>query len=408
MSIASTRPESKITAWFRALHRVVIHGSYRPEVDGLRFLAIAFVIVGHLMEHVVHEVGRARALTASEDLLARLLPAAQTGVLLFFAISGYILAAQFKRRWLRKERLAYGAYFHRRLVRIAPPYLVVLVLGNIAILIAPSLSKASGGDFFPHLVASVLYVHGIVFGELPRGFPPGWSLEIEVQFYLVAPFLFFSYFRFRPRGREIISGVITTILFACWMVAGQYVFGEVGRYYFAFPKFLGFFWIGLWLADLYPDAVTDRPAAFGVIDVLGLLGLTLLGALGTLTHFISSWNVVAAVEVARMLAVLLVFFAAIRGQFFRRLFSIRPIAFLGSACYSFYLVHLQIVQIMTTVLVKVIGAHSVGGLYCLLLLVETPIIVLAGLIFYGLVERPFQLGDPLSIFRRTTPLESSR
>lgn len=408
MSSASVRRESIITAWYRALHRVVLHGSYRPEVDGLRFLAIIFVIVGHLMEHVVHEVGRVRPLTASEGLLARLLPAAQTGVLLFFAISGYILAAQFKRRWLRKERLAYGQYFHRRLVRIAPPYLVVLILGNLAILVAPSLSKVSGGNFLPHLIGSMLYVHGIVFGELPRGFPPGWSLEIEVQFYLVAPFLFFAYFSLRPRGSEFLIGIITTILFACWMILGQYLFGEVGRYYFAFPKFLGFFWIGLWLADLYPDAVTDRPGAFDPIDALGLLALALLTAFGTLTHFISNWNVVAAVEVARMLAVLLVFLAAIRGQFFRRLFSLRLVAFLGSACYSFYLVHLQIVQIMTTVLVNILGAHSVGGLYCLLLLVETPVIVTAGLIFYGVIERPFQLGDPLSILLRKKRLQSSR
>ncbi|WP_206245195.1 acyltransferase family protein [Novosphingobium terrae] len=399
MTTALHNLKSSLRTSIRGLQRVILHGAYRPEVDGLRFLAIAFVILGHLMEHVVLEVGRSRALTSTEIFAARLLPAAQTGVLLFFAISGYILAAQFKRRWQRNERLDYGTYFKRRIFRIAPPYLLVLIAGNLAIQVVPSLGKAGNDQAASHFVASVFYVHGLIFGALPRGFPPGWSLELEVQFYLIAPFLFFAYFRLRPPGRNILAGFLTTIGLTAWIFLGQYFFGEMSRYYFTLPKFISFFWIGFWLADLHPNPVENMPKSFTLLDVIGFLSLSLLALLGTITHFISHWNVVALVEFSRMVMIFLTFFAAIRGQFFRRMLSSPTIAFLGSACYSFYLIHLPLVQIMTMKLVPFFKGQSMGEIYGILLLVETPVILVVGLIFYTLIERPFQKGISLTMMR---------
>ena len=41
----------------------------------------------------------------------------------------------------------------------------------------------------PHFWASLFYVHNLVFADMSRVSPPTWSLEVEVQFYLLAPLL---------------------------------------------------------------------------------------------------------------------------------------------------------------------------------------------------------------------------
>src|SRR2546421_3270894 len=41
----------------------------------------------------------------------------------------------------------------------------------------------------PHLRASAFYVHNIVYHEFSSINPVAWSLEIEVQFYILAPLL---------------------------------------------------------------------------------------------------------------------------------------------------------------------------------------------------------------------------
>jgi peptidoglycan/LPS O-acetylase OafA/YrhL len=102
-------------------------------VDGIRFIAIASVFLFHVTRLLYDEYpanrvtpfGRAEA----ADVVGRFLREGRLGVMVFFALSGFILAMPFVAARLGEGRpVSLGAYFLRRVTRIEPPYLVALAL----------------------------------------------------------------------------------------------------------------------------------------------------------------------------------------------------------------------------------------------------------------------------------------
>jgi peptidoglycan/LPS O-acetylase OafA/YrhL len=69
-------------------------GRFIPEIDGLRFPAIAFVVVGHLVAFVAGVPSAAASRTATGRVLTGVAAHAGEGVLLFFIISGFKLFAR--------------------------------------------------------------------------------------------------------------------------------------------------------------------------------------------------------------------------------------------------------------------------------------------------------------------------
>ena len=168
------------------LRRIITSGTWIPQIDGLRFVAIASVILFHILGQLVARTGHPVAVEDRYALLVRILGNGDRGVLLFFVISGYVLARPFLRQHLRHGKpVALGAYFQRRVTRLEPPYILALLLFAFALW--------SIGTTIPvlmvHLAAGVTYLHGLIYRTMnPIDFVT-WSLEIEIQFYLIAPLL---------------------------------------------------------------------------------------------------------------------------------------------------------------------------------------------------------------------------
>jgi len=162
-----------------SLQRITRSGNYRPEVDGLRFIAIAIVLVGHFTERSLRFYGRGVDSILHDFLSLIAVPA--SGVLLFFAISSFIIASQFQRRKVDFPTYLRG-FFVRRVSRIYPPYLIVIVATWLILLTTgievPGLPRLSGGDtsLNTSFIASVFYANGLALYEYPKLFGPGWSL----------------------------------------------------------------------------------------------------------------------------------------------------------------------------------------------------------------------------------------
>jgi peptidoglycan/LPS O-acetylase OafA/YrhL len=77
-------------SWLDGFRRITTSGEFIPEIDGLRFIAIALVITHHLALFVSIQRGQ------NEGPLSR----GQLGVELFFVISGFILAVPFAMQYL--------------------------------------------------------------------------------------------------------------------------------------------------------------------------------------------------------------------------------------------------------------------------------------------------------------------
>src|SRR5690606_13995932 len=113
------------------------------------------------------------------------------GVQLFFVISGFILALPFARHHLAGgRRVSIAGYFKRRALRLEPTYLINLAILHAAhVLIGAGGVRADPGGLLPHLGVSAVYLHNMVYGESSAINGVAWSLEIEIQFYLLAPLL---------------------------------------------------------------------------------------------------------------------------------------------------------------------------------------------------------------------------
>ena len=71
---------------------------------------------------------------------------------------------------------------------------------------------------------------------------------------------------------------------------------------------------------------------------------------------------------------------------FRRFCALPWISLVGGACYSLYLVHMQVIQILSTLAAKLAPGLSFGGVLAVMLL-QIVIVIVAGLTFYVLIER---------------------
>jgi peptidoglycan/LPS O-acetylase OafA/YrhL len=375
--------------------REVSNGAYRPEIDGLRFFAIAIVVFGHLIQRVDRFMLGFRAVADEHALVAHMRIGPGLGVYLFFTISGFIIATQARRA--KESPLSSGflkAYFGRRVLRIEPPYMILLVATWLMLTLTGYRPEGTQ-QFFTRpesldlsLVSSLFYVHDLVWGAFPRLFPPGWSLEAEVQFYVLAPALFWLWFKLQgARSRFLFAaGVLfaTTLLSTC-------VPNQIGPVfvYFSILRFFPMFFLGVVLADLrvwLTEAAADLPA-LGV-TALGWLGLACFAFLPEIPDSPTTGGLLLA---AMELSIIAMFASAFAPQSGFRWFCARPwIALIGGACYSIYLVHIQLLQTITLKLSKLAPNLSFAGSLGVIA-VEIVIVIAVGLVFYALIERPFMM-----------------
>ena len=156
-------------------------------MDGLRFVAISMVILYHLNGYLMAKTAFYEHGSAAPDWLCRSALVGFHGVELFFVISGFILALPFAAHHLSgAPAVSLRKYYLRRLTRLEPPYFVtIFLLLPLGLWIHPAPASA----IIPHLAASLAYLHNLIYGDQSTVLGVAWSLEIEVQFYLLVPLL---------------------------------------------------------------------------------------------------------------------------------------------------------------------------------------------------------------------------
>ena len=348
--------------------RIVSPGRrFIPEVDGLRFIAIALVVFYHVGESV-----RATGVATSPgpmplNILGRM---GYYGVDLFFALSGFVLSLPFARRHLAGGReVNLRAYYMRRLTRLEPPYLIVL-LGDFAIRAA----IAGHLGHWRNTAASSIYQHNIIFGTWSPVFGVGWSLEVEVQFYLLAPLLSWAFaIRSRLLRRSFLIVAIVTAARLCGSP-------HIDRLNLSVLGHLHEFIAGFVLADLYVASWKETPRHSYAWDIVSLIGWPLLVILGARRGgFVNS---------CLPLVVLVLYGAAFRGELTHRLLSLRWVTAIGGMCYTIYLLHFSIMDVVSGTLSHLFHPGSYTHMFVERLCVFVPPILLASCLFFVLVERP--------------------
>lgn len=360
------------------LSRVTSSGRFIPEIDGLRFIAIGAVVLFHLSGYLLARSLVHFSAPPAGDWLAKVASQGHFGVELFFVISGFILALPFASHHLKAgPPVRLRSYYLRRVTRLEPPYILTTVILFALLVIV---KRESAFQLLPHLAASIVYLHNLIFGQPSLVIGVAWSLEIEIQFYLLVPLLA-SIFAVRgtiPR-RALIGATALAAMCLQWLVLGN-----SARASLSILSFIQFFLMGFLLCDLYLVTWNEAPQRRWVWDLFSLAGWPLL-VFVLRSESLQHW-------LFPPLALLL-YCAAFCGRLTNAVMRFPIITAIGGMCYTIYLIHYDVISAVA----RYTKALSFGSAYWVnlaaqLVLVGVPVVIVSA-VYFLLLEQPCMRRD---------------
>ena len=286
-------------------------------IDSLRGLAILFVVMVHAGQY-------GSKTQYFPSWLAAFVESGKYGVQLFFLVSAYTLMLSHRSRQTEKDHLF--RFFVRRFFRVAPLYYAAVlyyVLGRA--------SAFHFADFrveripLPVTLANLFFAHGAQPDWINRLVPGGWSITVEMTFYLVLP---------------LVTLFVKNLNQSVWLLLFSLVLRQAAealtvslppmfRYYY-FPNQFPVFCLGITAYFAAQPREMLRPLT------LLLLGLSIvwLSVEGIPPHFIY-----ACAFTMLLLALRQYPYRALVNPFF---------TFLGKISFSIYLVHFIVLHWLVT------------------------------------------------------------
>lgn len=271
-----------------------------PSLDGLRAISIAAVVVGHVAKAL-----HSGAIWGSYG---------NTGVRIFFVISGYLITRLLLREHERTSDIRLREFYIRRAYRILPAAFVFIA---VAIVIDWHEMK------WYHIGAAALYLANYDY-SLPWIFGHLWSLSVEEQFYLLWPGVIKRWYKRRVAILlcvMAISPVLHLVLYHFKVPAG----GDG-----LFPVLADNLAIGCLLAML-ESRIPRIPVYVAVTMTLAILLIPLFPA-RTVTRTIFATLVLHPIFLASIAGIIL---HLVRRPY--RFLNCAPIEWLGRISYSLYL-----------------------------------------------------------------------
>ena len=293
--------------------------AYRPDIDGLRAVAVGTVVLFHA------HLG--------------IFPGGFIGVDVFFVISGYLITSIVARE-LDAGSFSLFSFYERRIRRIFPALLVVVA--TCLAVGAWRLTPRSYDRLGETALAAIGFHSNFYFADKAGYFMPAaetvpllhtWSLGVEEQFYVVAPLLLLALWRYRSSVAPVLA-VLMAVAFAVsvWGTASD----SERAFYLPHTRAIELM-IGMALGIGLVPAVRSRPAR----QFLSALGLLMVLASASL--FTSAMPLFpGAAALVPCLGSALIIHCAGGDQgtsLVGRLLSTAPSVWIGKISYSLYLWH---------------------------------------------------------------------
>lgn len=356
-------------SFFEKFRRVTASTAYLPEIDGLRFLAVFWVAIIMHTTHYLDEKFYNSQLIKSRVWKFIVLEGTH-GMYLFFMISGFILSIPFARTYIKnQEKVDLKRYYLRRLTRLEPPYIIALLVFFLAHVFV--IKKYALSQLVPSLLASLVYSHDLIYGQHSIILPVAWSLEIEVQFYILAPLLCLLF--------KIKQKYIRRLIFLLIMICGAYYFSYAIPRLDNLLRFIHYFMGGMVLADLYVSRngrTTDSKAGY----VLGIITLLILLSIPSYYKFPGL--------LIKLLILLILFHQVLFNSRIKATFSAKGMAVVGGMCYSIYLLHFGIISCFGTIMLSRNTSFDYNHAPLYLIAITLIILLLSSAYFYY-IEKPF-------------------
>jgi peptidoglycan/LPS O-acetylase OafA/YrhL len=339
-----------------------------PALDGLRGLAALSVVVAHFADHW--------------GALPWTPLGGGMGVLVFFVLSGYLIARLSLRIGGGWDR--YRAFVRRRIVRLGPTVAVVSTVVPLFLWF----DGLSAQRALEEAVRTATQTTGLamIFGwEVHPTLGPSWSLTTEWLFYLTFP----AGVLFAVRAH---SSAQTLARYSLIAAAGLYLAAmplSHGQFYATPVANVGVMCVGAALAFGHqagwtgPELISRGPGPYaGLAMVLIFVLLPGDGA---------SWGYRLSVLPATTAAAAVMIHGVHHGHPVTKLLAWQPFALVGVRAYSLYLWHLPVMWLVW----RLVGGQGVG----VMVLLGVPLIATVTMASFAILERPV-------LYPRTRPQES--
>jgi peptidoglycan/LPS O-acetylase OafA/YrhL len=335
-------------------------------IDALRGIAIILVVFSHSHPYFAG-IDSYRLPVFFETFLKN----GDKGVTLFFLMSAFTLCLSLGKK-VNDEKSPVRNYFLRRVFRIAPLYYFMIIL-----MLLTGVSNPSNYSKF----ANILFLHGLSPFWVNSTVPGGWSVGIEVLFYLIFPFLFFR-IKSTPAA---INTTLIAMLFAKLITSIMFAHPPAGN-----PI--------LWSVFIYENIISQLP-----VFLIGISLYHVSKNKNTLTEDLSSHKTylfMAFLILAHLLggnvfkehylfAIAFAFLAFGLSAYPSVLLVNKFTIWLGKLSYSIYLVHLLVANLLVKYHLNHYSSNASIEVFIRFFIILS-ISVLISIATYNLIEVPFQ------------------
>lgn len=294
---------------------------YRPDIDGLRAIAILLVLIYH--------GGLAFP------------PSGFVGVDVFFVISGFLITRIISES-LNNQSFSFIEFYNRRLWRLQPVFFCLIVCTTILsfLLFLPE----DLIQFSRSARKTSLFISNLFFNHTTTGyFSPDthqlpllhtWSLSIEWQCYLILPIAMFILHRLVSKRNVIRVVLVLTII--CFVMTLQQSHDIPAQTYYLFSSRIFEFLLGSCIAlmPLYRANLNSY-----VLSIAGLLSLSTIFYVASLDQILLGYPNGYAFLVCLATGFLIALGQYNSEHFLVKILSAKPLVFLGVLSYSLYLWH---------------------------------------------------------------------
>ena len=355
-------------------------------IEGLRGVLAWAVVVSHLVYFAniyTHGFG------------SRIAHLGRPAVLIFIIVSGFVIT-----HVIIERPEPYRSYLTRRFMRIFPLFAVTSVIGYFAcdlqvftlthvaysgdpdfdfVPLVSGLASSNHQNLWLHILAHLTMLHGVISDDvLPFSAYafniPAWSISLEWQFYVLAPFILMVVMR-----RRLL--VPAAIVLAA--VEAAYRAGLFGHFYQ--PSFLPaastYFAVGIVCRLVYPVVAGSTRYALGIAAVVTIMLLP-----------------IASVPMACVLLWMLVYLGLIVGQegapeslyarLHRTLWENPVLLYFGSRSYSIYLAHIPAIALCHFVWMNLKPTAGPLETFVAVSMMTVPALMAAAEVLHRGVERP--------------------
>ncbi len=339
---------------------------YRPEIDGLRAIAVLSVIIYH-----------ANFILGEE----RLLGGGYLGVDVFFVISGYLITSIIL-KGLIQGNFSFAEFYLRRAKRILPALFAVMLFMTpfaFTLLIPWQLI-----DFSKSVFATIFFFSNIYFWKNSGYFAPEsdqipllhtWSLSIEEQFYILFPLFLFLLWRYIPK--LIIPVFITGILMSLHL-ANTYSHFQPESAFYLLPTRMWELFCGAVLAKVELN-YNGKTIPSIIRTLLNLVCLATI--IGCFFIFNSETPHPGYLTVLIVIGTMGLIWFMQPDDLVTKMLSLRPMVYIGLISYSLYLWHYPLFSFLEI-------SHIVSGTVMNVLIIILAFIL--SVFSYHYIEQPIR------------------